>query len=278
MALLVGPELINGTTPSVDPNGLPAFGSATTGSTTYGKLASMTDAVQIATTLQNSISNLTMLNTTRCANIYATDYVSNYLNVLVVTTNATSNPGSILAGYQYYYAPSSLGDFSSEVRDWDWICNGVPNCAKGPFASPFTVEGTEGGYLISHCLAQPTQPQCTVQIFPQLLIIVIVFNALKAIFFIILLMKRNFTPLMTIGDAITSFMTKPDPNSLLSGPYSSESIRKMYLADPLRLSIKHQNHTWMQNRAQQRAKPWHNKRRFWAAAPGPKRWGWTVLG
>jgi hypothetical protein len=54
-----------------------------------------------------------------------------------------------------------------------------------------------------------------------LLIAVIVGNALKAICFICTLRATSFYPLVTVGDAVASFLDRPDPTTVACGPLSA---------------------------------------------------------
>ena len=240
--------------------------------------------LEIASALQSNIPSLRRLENTDCIRTYGTDFVTNYLNVLVITNNPHSQAGSVLAVYEYHAAPASY-DVSMDILNHNWICGiqssaqvcDVPSKLSQASTWYFNVTG-EGRNYVSYCLAQPVEPECTVEILLPALIIVILFNIIKAICFTTLLLKRTFTPLMILGDAIASFMTDPDPTALNYGPLSAESVRKAYIADPLRFSTQHRNRRWQQSRPLPRVTQWHAGRRRWASAIGPKRWGSAVVG
>ncbi|MCJ1380560.1 hypothetical protein MMC17_003668 [Xylographa soralifera] len=294
MVLLVTPDFLNGATPSLGPHdSLPIIGASASGAS-IEETISAANATQVAAALQSNISSLKRLENADCIQTYGTDFVTKSLNVLLVTNGTHLQAGSILAGYQYYAAPKSPSVEVVDILNMSWICHGLQGCSIPSQVSEastwnFTVWGNDtvsgnGTVLghettrVSYCLSQPVLPQCIVEVFPQVLIIVIVCNILEAICFVTLLAKRDFTPLIVLGDAIASFMTDPDPTTLSSGPISAEYVRKAYLGDPLRFSTQHQNWQWRQNRPLRRTVQWHANRRRWALAVGPKRWSYTVLG
>ena len=281
MVLLVAPEFLNDTVPVIDAhNELPVIGFNVTGSS-LGQYESIVNATEIASTLQSNQSSLTHFENAECIRTYGTDFVTNFLNVLLVTNGSHTLTGSILAGYEYHPAPTSSESSVNDILKLDWICNGVGNCDipnQIDQASTWSYNlKNQESTRVSYCLAQRVDPKCTVEILPQVLIIVIVCNVLKAICFTTLL-KRKFTPLIILGDAIASFMTHPDPNMHNSGPLSAESIRKAYIVEPLRFSTQRRSQRWEQNRPSRRVTQWHPARRRWASAVGQKRWIFTVLG
>ena len=282
MVLLVAPDFLDGNIPVIDADDvLPVIGLNVTGSSIVQSIP-VINASEIASALQSNLSSLTRLENAECIRTYGTDFITNFLNVLLVTNGSYTLAGSILAGYEYHPAPTRSDSSVNNILKLDWICNGLSNCDVPNQISQastwsYNLKNKESTH-VSYCLAQPVHPKCTVEILPQVLIIVIVCNILKAICFLTLLMKRKFTPLIILGDAIASFMTDPDPTVHSCGPLSAESVRKAYIAEPLRFSAQRRSQRWQQNRPPRRVTQWHATRRRWASAVGPKRWTFTVLG
>lgn len=275
MVLVVAPEFLDGTTPEVDAN-----------SVLRASPSPMDNVTEISSALQSNLSSLTRLENAECIRTYGTDFITNFLSVLLVTNGSHTQSGSIL-GYEDYPAPTSSSNRGGYILKLVWICNNESTCNipdKISQASTWEYTLMNKDYVkkeqtsVTYCLAQPVHPRCTVEILPQVLIIVIVCNIIKAVCFTTLLTKRNFTPLVILGDAIASFMTDPDPIAVSSGPLSAESVRKAYIAEPLRFSTRRQSLRWQQNGPPRRATQWHATRRRWASAVGPKRWAFTVLG
>ncbi|MGI4815484.1 MAG: hypothetical protein ACRYGG_19400, partial [Janthinobacterium lividum] len=70
--------------------------------------------------------------------------------------------------------------------------------------------GVPGNSLVDYCLVQSAPQQCTVVTLPAFQGFVVAFNAIKIVCLIIMLIESRDEPLMTIGDAVASFLTYPD--------------------------------------------------------------------
>ena len=55
--------------------------------------------------------------------------------------------------------------------------------------------------------------------------IVIVFNAIKVVCFLLALTKKDFSPFVTLGDSIASFLTNPDEFTRNLGALSASDVR-----------------------------------------------------
>lgn len=69
---------------------------------------------------------------------------------------------------------------------------------------------TIGGKKIDHCLSQKTAPRCKLQFSTQILIAVIVCNAVKSAAMLWTLYRQREVTLVTVGDAIASWLDVPD--------------------------------------------------------------------
>lgn len=66
-------------------------------------------------------------------------------------------------------------------------------------------------YVVDHCLSQIVEEVCEVQFALSLMIIVIVCNAVKLISMVLAIRSFPKPPLVVLGDAIASFLDRPDP-------------------------------------------------------------------
>jgi hypothetical protein len=184
--------------------------------------------------MQNSSSNLTKLTNSECQSAFGTTKVqSPYLNVLVVT-NYTSND-SFINGLIYYpeTGMESIPWFNKNASNITVEgCTQTWNYTQGsnwslPECTCSNNECILERAFVQDCLAQPAgdfDVQCTISISLNLLIAVIVCNALKAICFICTLRATSFRPLVTVGDAVASFMDRPDPTTVACGPLSAATV------------------------------------------------------
>ncbi|KAI5361449.1 hypothetical protein Slin15195_G125640 [Septoria linicola] len=84
-----------------------------------------------------------------------------------------------------------------------------------------------------YCLAQPGGDEvCSIRINTMLLWIVISCNAVKILCLCTTVCSRGFSPLVTIGDALESFMMMPEQDTVRLGPLSAADVRKNRLALP----------------------------------------------
>jgi hypothetical protein len=70
------------------------------------------------------------------------------------------------------------------------------------------------GLPVKKCLSEPTGQKCKLKFSVPLAIVVIVFNAIKALALLVGISQLRDDPMLTVGDAVMSFLQRPDPSSL----------------------------------------------------------------
>jgi hypothetical protein len=178
--------------------------------------------------LQRNLDGLIRLENADCIAAFDSGIQSAYGNVVAVSSSTTDE--TVL----------NITDTSS---GGNWICDaagsGTEYCdfaAARANASGWTLPGnSQPGYVtpdthyksglvcnnlhpnenfpISHCLVQPVTEHCQIGMSVIFLGIVVAFNALKAVFLFITALKMNQKSLVTVGDAIESFLDRPDPST-----------------------------------------------------------------
>ena len=213
----------------------------------------------VLTAIQKNTTVLPVKNLTNsdCISTFGQTFVSNFLNVVVVTEGGNSNDTVInIQGH------SSTSRFS----DLTWICDQHSNrvCdVTQTNASNWILDATVSPPLkAKYCLAQPTQPSCTVELFPALLYTVIACNVIKAICFTCLIFLR-FNPIITIGDAIASFLENPDPTTAGLGAMSARDVRGKW-------RVAGNGAEYFEELNKDRV--WRNKRCRWFSGASPLRW------
>ncbi|KAE9399621.1 hypothetical protein BT96DRAFT_820335 [Gymnopus androsaceus JB14] len=164
---------------------------------------------------QFEISNWGFLSASDCLQAYAVDFLSDRRN-LVVVGNSTNNSGFFI-----------FGGFNSDVS-FEWICEHEIDGAVEDIpcdsqwrtinASNWQIQTPNGGFKalqisVDYCLSEAIAPRCQLQFNLPLLIIVIFFNIVKVICMVIVATKMKDHPLVTVGDAIASFMDHPQPHT-----------------------------------------------------------------
>ena len=211
---------------------------------------------------------LTRFENKECYETFATPYVPGYLSVALVT-NVTTAESSLLE-VRIHSSTSSAGSTAIEQfkiygRPFDvdnWLTNyypQLPNSSRPDYRQQPT--------KVEYCLARSVDPECTVELFPALLWTVIICNLVKVACFVALLYIK-FTPLITTGDAVASFLTHPDATTERLGPFSARDARGQWVPDM------HGGRYWKEN---PRRVEWKAKRYYWFRGASKTRWFSTAL-
>ncbi|CUS15481.1 unnamed protein product [Tuber aestivum] len=153
-----------------------------------------------------------------CMERYNRDFVSDRSNLfLVVRNSSTSTYNATLL--------DMFGVSGGEPMASNWICrnnlaprdspcdpNKLVENVKG--GHPWRMELTRGEVEISGCLSEKTDENCTVQFTLQIMIIVICCNFVKACCMIMAVVRTREPTLVTLGDAVDSFLRVPDPTTV----------------------------------------------------------------
>ena len=86
----------------------------------------------------------------------------------------------------------------------------MKNSSVTEHAEDWSVEG----FHIRYCFCQPVEEQCTLQFSLAIMIVVILCNLVKTVCMVTIAWKKDTEPLMTLGDAIASFVDTPDPTTV----------------------------------------------------------------
>ena len=200
--------------------------------------------------LQNHIGELTRLENAECLRAYASSSLeSDWASVLVVTSLKSEDnlfkvwehdPRAAVGGRNdeswvcdglWTFFDSNLDpcDLQSLIARADnWTIPNVSQCRKHQYL------GYQDGKCklfpapIEYCLAKTFPPRCKVQISTTILSTVIACNIVKIICLALTAISRNFEPLVTVGDAISSFLKHPEPLTSRLGPLSIIQVRKRH--------------------------------------------------
>lgn len=211
---------------------------------------------------------LVRLNNSECIAAYATEFLSNYGNVLLITDdfNSTSLDFDLLG-------TSYRGTYGIEFDDpFSWICvnHSISNIPKHrcsyyiPDIQADVDVWIVGNDLadkkhlarVKYCLAEPAPALCKVEYSLTWAIVVTVFNFVKAAIICGVALTLRDIPILTVGDAVASFTGKPDQTTIGNCLLSRTIIHKKAHDDPLRFS---------------------RKPRRWASAVSVRRWGIFLL-
>ena len=165
----------------------------------------------------NDVNLSNKLEPEACAEAYSQQYVSKYGDVLLVEKSRRLSPSS-----------SDLKDLAARLKSrkvspiiypsYDWLCSKSATNASSPEECIYSVRNAIAtgdswapmGKQVLYCRAESTPELCTLSFNTHLAYIVLASNFVKALCMFITLRLHNEPALMTVGDAIESFLNRPD--------------------------------------------------------------------
>lgn len=166
--------------------------------------------------------HLTRLPLSACIDAYASNFQSTRGDLLLVTTNATLSPPGPTK--QATYALQNLGCGMRQA--YQWMCSqreGRGNLCVTPCedvigefrAKPETWRplGVAG---VRECYSLPTEERCKLLFSPVLCWVVTGLNLVKGVLMLVTGLRGGGRrrPLLTVGDAVASFMAVPDETTV----------------------------------------------------------------
>lgn len=150
-------------------------------------------------------ANWTNLTNEDCSKAYSQQFVTGNNNVLAVTSalNATS---TVLNFTFPVWPDDSYNGF---------VCSDSP-CVTDTAKWTLWIgdyPGPQRPVPIQYCLSQRVKGYCTLQFSILIITIVLVCNIAKLACMVVLLLRQEAKPLVTLGDAVESFLETPDPST-----------------------------------------------------------------
>ena len=201
------------------------------------------------TTLQyfQQAANWENLTNEECIKVYSQRFVTANNNVLAVTSPLRASSPVLNSTFPVWKTSQddthSFPGASPSLANW---MIDVPNNPRSPEDGTWSVP-------IRYCLSQPVKGYCTLQFSILIIAIVLVCNLTKLACMVVLLLRQEAKPLVTLGDAVESFLETLDPIT-----------ENMCLADKWKFSSKER---WSATR-----EPYEPKRLRWFASASRKRW------
>lgn len=156
----------------------------------------------------NTVANL---STEECMQTYGTDFISGWADVIAITHDNGSFVNETM-----FFAQFSAGGPNSGT--YDWMCY---RDFKEAYADSCNIKDLKknasewviNGKRVDYCLAHKVPQHCIVQYSLGILVSVIVANAVKCAAMLATLLKRHDPTFVTIGDAIASYLERPDKST-----------------------------------------------------------------
>ena len=186
----------------------------------------------ILTTLQKDAHQYERLEPQDCIRAYGVDFISDRRHVVVVT-NVQDPPNALLGTL----------DWSYNVIQNSWVCG--TNATDDLLLHPVSIDDfdcsvqwalatppmTIAGHTVRYCLSQKVPDICRLQFSLPIMLVVILCNIAKLVCILLTLMKTDAT-LITMGDAIASFLTRPDPLTQDMGSLTMQDIAGDWPSQP----------------------------------------------
>ena len=195
-------------------------------------------------------ANWDNLTNEECRKLYSQPYVTGNNNVLAVTSALNATSPVLNSTYPVW-----------QGNPQNFLCSGGHDCnTNAPVPNWTTIVGLGRGDAwavpIQYCLSQPVEGHCTLQFSILIITIVLVCNVTKLACMMMLLLRQQAKPLVTLGDTVESFLETPDPTT-----------ENMCLADKRKFSASSSQKPWSAT-----LDPYKPKRSHWFASASRVRW------
>ncbi|KAF2430337.1 hypothetical protein EJ08DRAFT_660813 [Tothia fuscella] len=177
--------------------------------------------------------SLERLDPDQCISAYAQDLVTSRSDVILVRSKEVGSG-------------KSSGYFEQCITDpYQWICaqdgenscNGAPRCQNRLAAIRRNTTGWFPGksaVAIDHCWSLRVPEKCKVQFSLHLAVVVLILNLAKAVLMCLTAVGATAPPLLTVGDAIASFLGNPEPRTEGMSLVSKQDVMKEKNLDTMR--------------------------------------------
>lgn len=167
--------------------------------------------------------NLKRLDGSDCVTAFAQTYQTAYSNVVLVTEDDPWQGSYALVDSNSVYDPKS--EYSpNAISAYPWLCSAnvkLSDCEKEGSSVTYnraaknnwTVNAQYRNAKVRYCLAEPAPQRCSLQYSVPLTLATVLCNVVKACILLYLWIGVKEAPILTVGDAIVSFLCCPDPYS-----------------------------------------------------------------
>jgi hypothetical protein len=200
---------------------------------TFDTLSNIPTDLDVLQTMQHNTSLYEHLDVPTCIQQYGVDFLSNRRHVLAVTTGTSLNESDPLLGYMNW-------NYSAIMNNW--VCGA--NFSEVGMLDPEDINDYDctiedaltslpiyfGNEIWDHCLSEVVPDECRLQFSIPIMCIVILCNLTKLICILLTLLRKEVT-LLTLGDAIASFLEYPDPTTRGMCTVSMKDIKSGYWPD-----------------------------------------------
>jgi len=216
------------------------------------------------------------LDTIDCLNAYAQDFQNSRGDLVVVAAADIPandpNQTTVFAGVDV--TAGNLFNTWHYMPPYAWICNQI--ISNTNIFCPDHIDSFRNnisswqpfGYPISYCLSEHQRERCRVQSDLSLGLIASILSLAKVVIISIIFFAIRQNPLLTVGDAMLSFMKDPDPTTRGMCLLDRDEVVRLHREKNTEVtSATEPSAFWLSA-----SRPFWAKRRKWAAAVSRRRW------
>lgn len=156
------------------------------------------------------VSIFERLDNTECIKAYFNTYVADRNHVVIVSS--AESVGKDIQSISYFMTGWSNYGTCGSITPFCWMCSERNSCDTNTLlsdTSQWTIDWTGIGFRVDYCLSSSVKERCKLQFSLTILIVVIVCNFIKTFCMLLMLGSQQSPPLVTLGDAIASFLEFP---------------------------------------------------------------------
>lgn len=182
---------------------------------------------------QARTGSLTRLENRECILQFGKDTVSDASAVIVVTKPPPIEPqhNNSYVGPLLYIPPDGTGLGDKSAVAYGWICDNKFSCDARkeasesswhvrPASNTLPDQPDQAVFEVDYCLVRDEHETCAINLSIYLMVAVVICNGMKLGCFLGCLTIKEHRPLVTVGDAVVSFMERPDPTTISFGTVS----------------------------------------------------------
>ena len=160
---------------------------------------------ELLDTFRSNSSSLVRLDNEACLNAYSSPLQSAWSSVLLVTSQINKN-----GSYLNETIQTHLGSLQTLPFCYFLPQDDLAACDQQGFIDPNHWRlNVKGDPQVAYCMAFPAQEHCQVRFSVNLMIVVLICNCIKIACFGFIAYRADARPLVTLGDAIASFLERP---------------------------------------------------------------------
>lgn len=181
-----------------------------------------------------------------CISAYATYYQTKYGSLMLITDDTKTTNGDFI---NFYVEPVMNTLELYPAAPYAWMCDDFVHTPLAAWSCSSRIADIRSnsakwvvdGYKVDYCLAEALPQTCTLEFSLPLALVVTLSNLMKVVVICATAFHLRNPPLLTVGDAVASFIRQPDEatksmcllsREMVSMPQSSNNSQLQYDENP----------------------------------------------